>query len=97
MKIEDVILFLAFPNSACVIALKQMSLRGLYCMQITLKFSVIPRLPFPSSVEGFAIKISDTYLPLVHQWDSLSSHSAAHSLQIWEFTSLGHLPFHQLA
>lgn len=38
MKIEDVILFLALPNSACVAALRQASLRAVYCMQMTLNF-----------------------------------------------------------
>lgn len=47
MKIEDVILVLALSSSACVTALKQMSLRAVYCMQMTLKFAVISSLSFP--------------------------------------------------
>lgn len=86
MKIENVILFLAFPSSACMTALKQMSAKAVHYMQMTSKISVIPRLSFLSLVKGFAIKISDIYLSSVRFSIQTLSHSSSLNVGI-------HTPF----
>ena len=52
-------------------------------MQMTLEISIIFRLLFLSLVNWFAIKMSDVYLPLGHQWAPLSSHLAIFTLWMW--------------
>lgn len=82
MKIENVILFLALPSSACMTALKQMSAKAVHYMQMTSKISVIPRLSFLSLVKGFAIKISDIYLSSVRFFIQTLSHSSSLNVNI---------------
>lgn len=89
MKTEDAILFLTLPNSAAVTALTQCVFEQfIVCKWLgsSQYYSVIPPL-----AEGFAVEISNAYLPLGE--GSLP----CHYLQMWEFICLRHLLFHQLA